>query len=373
MRRLPAVSSENSAAASLLHYRSKASAAASLTQQPPASVPLPPNLKLDPRSSFVVKPSTDNLLVDPSLLLDETDDSRRNHSTAAARRQDDESVAENDLEDANDYDEDEDDDEHELPLFLAQPPVRYAVPLPDRLNVTVQSLFASNTSSLDSGTLWLDQRVFGCDPIRIDLLKRAVDYYRARKRGMRKAVTKTISEVSGSGRKRRQQKGTGRARMGHSRPAHHRGGAKAHGPKNVTDYGNTKLNKKVRRLALCHALSQKLLEGNLVVLNSLYELPTHKTKEFAKLLEPLGIGGRHGTTALILDSYYNATDENDSSSSMPESFRGLPVNVVVASANLANVKVGNDHQGSVYDILKHEKLVLTLAALAQLEKRLKDV
>ncbi|GKY98111.1 hypothetical protein MPSEU_000768900 [Mayamaea pseudoterrestris] len=276
------------------------------------------------------------------------------------------------MNDESEYEEEYADDD--LPLFLAAPEIRYAVPLPERLNVTVHSLFSS-TPSTASGAIYLDKAVFGRDPIRIDLMKRAVDYYRAKKRGMRKAVTKTISQVSGSGRKMRQQKGTGKARMGHSRPAHHRGGAKAHGPKNVTDYGNTKLNKKVRKQALSHALSQKLLEGNLVLINSLFELPTHKTKDFARLLQPWGIGGRHGTTALILDCYHadKQVDAAVTATPPPVSFKGVPANVVVASSNMHNVTVGNDHQGSVYDILKHEKLVLTLAALEKLEARLKDI
>ena len=336
---------------------------------------IPVNLKIDPRSSFAAT-SPDLLYRDAKDETTDRDEEQEahhddDHASATARRNQDDESAEGDED--SDFEQDyDDDDDSEFPMFLAEQPVRYAVPLPDRLNVSVHTLFDPTSSSTETGTLWLDESVFGRDPIRIDLLKRAVDYYRAKKRGRRKAVTKTISQVSGSGRKVRQQKGTGKARMGHSRPAHHRGGAKAHGPKNVTDYGDTKLNKKVRRLALSHALSQKLLEGNLIVLNSLFDLPTHKTKEFANLLQPFGIGGRHGTTALVLDSYHvSAADVAEHKT--PASFKGVPVNVVVASANMYNVTVGNDHQGSVYDILKHEKLVLTLAALEKLETRLKDL
>jgi large subunit ribosomal protein L4 len=333
---------------------------------------LPPNLKIDPKSSFAANPV--ELLNQDDEEEDDDDDDIDDDTSLSSKVDDD------DIDDSELNEEDDDDDDFEYPMRLVIPQVQYAVPLPERLNVTVHTLFASpHSNDNETGTLYLNESVFGHDPIRIDLLKRAVDYYRAKKRGRRKAVTKTISEVSGSGRKRRQQKGTGQARMGHSRPAHHRGGAKAHGPKNVTDYGNTKLNKKVRKQALCHALSQKLLEGNLVVVNSLFELPTHKTKELARILAPWGIGGRSGTTALILDSYYvNKTTNEDNETDahqqqQPASFKGVPVNVVVAAANLRNVKVGNDHEGSVYDILKHEKLVMTLAALQQLEQRLQDL
>ena len=228
---------------------------------------------------------------------------------------------------------------------------RPVIPLPDRLRVDVSAM---DQPSAPVGSLWLDASVFGHDPIRIDLLHRAVEYYRAKKRGMRTAVTKTIAQVSGSGRKLRPQKGQGKARVGHSRPPHFRGGAKAHGPKNVTDYGNTKLNKKVRQLALKHALSQKLKEQNLLVWNPI-ELESHKTKELAQLLDQWQI-----RSALILD----AVEGEDT-------VHGLPVNLHVAAANLPNIRVANHFYASVYEILKYEKLVLTLPALELIEGRLK--
>ena len=303
--------------------------------------PIPPNLKIDPKSSFAPRP------VEEVIEQEEGDTERKE-------------------EDVDDVEEAE---KVGAPaLYFPEPDIIYAVPLPERLNVQVHTLFAPEYDS-QVGTLWLEDAVFGRDPIRIDLMKRSVDYYRAKKRGRRKAKTKTISEVSGSGRKIRQQKGTGQARVGHSRPSHFRGGAKAHGPKNTTDYGNTKLNKKVRKQALTHALSQKLKEGNLLVLDQLQELPTHKTKDLARLLKPWDIGGRDGISAMILDHYYPKEEEDTKATS----YAGVPINFWVASANLPKVKVGNDHLASVYDILKHEKLVLTLSALQQIETRLKDI
>lgn len=311
-----------------------------------AAAALPPNLKFDPKSSFAPRPVYDD--------------------------SNNEEVAEGD-------EIDDDDDFDILPETDAHAPV-YAIPLPERLNVPIYTLFAPDHAN-QVGTIFLDEAVFGHDPIRVDFLKRAVDYYRAKKRGMRKAVSKTISERSGSGRKVRPQKGGGTARAGHSRPAHWRGGAKAHGPKNNTDYGNIKLNKKVRKKALQHALSQKLLEGNLILVNQLHELPTHKTGELARLLDPWDIAGRHGTTALILDHYYPGNDSdddddddsNDEDSPKATSHRGVPVNLWVSSTNLFKLKVGNTHVASVYDILKYEKLIMTLSALEQIEERLKDV
>jgi large subunit ribosomal protein L4 len=297
---------------------------------------LPSNLKIDPRSSFA--PPID---ISSDLASGDDDDA--------------------------DADEEEIEVAEAIKSYLTEREIFYAVPLPERLHVKVHTLFAPEHSS-EVGTIWLDESVFGRDPVRVDLLKRAVDYYRSKKRGVRNAVTKTISQVSGSGRKIRQQKGTGSARAGHSRPPHFRGGAKAHGPKNITDYGNTKLNKKVRKQALAAALTQKLKEGNLIIWDQLHELATHKTADFVRLLEPWDIGSRDGSTALILDHYEKEGDEDSATS-----YQGVPSNLWVASSNLFKVTVGNDHAANVYDILKHEKLVLTLEALQQIEGRLKDV
>jgi large subunit ribosomal protein L4 len=328
-------------------------------------VKLPPNLKIDPRSSFA-PPRVYDAPVKGKKETTQNDDME---SSAKVSPDSDVSDPGEDEEDIDDYDEDDDVDFDILQDADTAP--LYAIPLPDRLNVNIYTIFAPEHSN-QVGTLWLDPATFGRDPIRVDMLKRAVDYYRAKKRGRRQAVTKTISEVSGSGRKVRNQKGGGIARAGHSRPAHWRGGAKAHGPKNNTDYGNVKLNKKVRKQALQHALSQKLLEGNLIVLDQLHALSSHKTKDLADMLAPWDIAGRYGTTALILDHYYpeKSRDDDDKEAT---SYRGIPVNLWVASGNLFKIKVGNDHLASVYDILKYDKLVLTLSALQQIEKRLKDV
>ena len=211
------------------------------------------------------------------------------------------------------------------------------------------------------------------DPIRPDLLQRVVTWQRNKKRGKRKAKTKTISEVSGSGRKVRNQKGGGVARAGHSRPAHWRGGAKAHGPKgSIQDY-TSKLNKAVRRLGLKHALSQKLKEGNLILTSGL-ELESHKTKHFATILDKHDIGGQYGATAFVVD-HATANDvgeggDYDVDVTASDSIGGINVNLKVASRNLYKVKVVNQLGSNVYDILGHEKLVLSLGALKALEERL---
>lgn len=317
---------------------------------------IPPNLSFDPRSSFAPRPlGKVRSPVPPPASLDE--DAKEDNQGASKEVLHEE-------EEHKDLSKDEDTSNTER--FIPSPEVIiYAKPLPERLNVEVHTLFAPEHSTL-TGTLHLDASVFGNDPIRVDLLKRAVNYYRARKRGRRTAKTKTIAEVSGSGRKVRQQKGTGKARAGHSRPPHWRGGAKAHGPKNVTDYGKTKLNRKVRQAATRHVLSQKLKENNLLVLSQLHELSTHKTGQLVRLLEPWGLGGQDGTSALILDHYYPGQDE----STMPDAFDGVPANAHVASRNIPRLNVANCSAANVWEILKYEKLVLTLAAVKHLEQRL---
>jgi large subunit ribosomal protein L4 len=317
--------------------------------------------------SAVVKPAPPKLILPSNLVIDPKS-SFANMYEQQEEEDDSLSFNENDPED---YDDDEEDDEE---LFLSdslpyQENVVYCKPLPERLHVEIHTLFRSPSLV---GTIHLHPTVFGMDPIRIDLLKRSVDYYRAKKRGRRKHRTKTISEVSGSGRKVRQQKGGGIARAGHSRPPHWRGGAKAHGPKNTTDYGNTKLNKKVRKLALRHVLSQKLKEGNVIFLNQLHELPTHKTGDLARLLEPWNIAGKMGSTALLLDHYYPETDVPEDAPNVPSSFAGIPTHLHAAAGNLPRLTVNNSHGANVYSILHHEKLILTLSALEQIEERLKE-
>lgn len=326
---------------------------------------LPSNLWIDPRSSFALPSTRSEKLVAAAAAIEKEEESA---STTASIEEEDEQL---------DYDEDIDTD----PTYmLATNPV-CAIPLPERLTVPIKTLFVPDPSQLNtSASYTLHSSVFGRSPIRIDLLKRSVDYFRAKKRGRRTAVTKTISQVSGSGKKLRPQKGSGKARVGHSRPPHFRGGAKAHGPKNVTDYGNTKLNKKVRKLALAHALSQKLLEGNLIVLEQLYELPTHKTADLARRLSWLHLGGKHALradvptsrSALILDHYHIETN-GDESQETASSHRGVPLNLWVGAQNIPHITVGDHHQANVYDILKHEVLVLTVAAVEQLEERLKHL
>lgn len=269
-----------------------------------------------------------------------------------------------DIGEYEDYDSEEEEEEEERVLYdlSTKPDVPRAIPLPQRLHVPVIDFRTGE----EAGTFHLSEKTFGNDPIRVDILHRVVVWQRNKKRGKRNAGarTKTIHEVSGSGRKVRNQKGTGKARAGHSRPAHWRGGAKAHGPKGrVQDY-TTKLNKKVRRMGVRQALSQKLKEGNLIVANDL-ALPTHKTRELEKMLRRFGISGKRGATALICDDAEPADGEDENSV-----YGGLNVNFKVASGNLPKVQVLNQKGCHVFGMLRARKLVLSLAAVRSLEERL---
>jgi len=241
----------------------------------------------------------------------------------------------------------------------------HAIPLPERLTVPILSVTSHSDNEEEeeeeeSGEVMaLDERVFGMEPIRTDLIHRVVVYQRNKKRGKRfPARTKTINERSGSGKKMRPQKGGGVARAGHKRAAHWRGGVKAHGPKGVLQDYTTKLNKKVRKAGLRHMLSQKLLEGNLFVVKN-FVLDDFKTKGLSKsLLENMGIGGRYGTTALMVDSNVK---------------RDEIANFYVAQRNIKEVTFVSHLGCTVYGVLKNELLVLSVDAVKALEERLIDV
>ena len=335
---------------------------------------IPSNLTFDRKSSFAPIEQRKPILVRPKKskgvsaeVAEDDDDGTSNVETKQGDEPRD--------DDGDEYDDDEipeEDDEDWDESLLDDDEPKFVVPLPERLHVPILDVLDSGATN---GTIWLDETVFGVEDIRIDLIKQNVRYIRNKIRGRRKAKTKTISEVSGSGRKVRNQKGTGKARAGHSRPAHWRGGAKAHGPKNTKDYGDIKMNQKAKRLAICSTLSQKLKEGNLIVVDNL-KLESHKTKEWARILEDsFGIGGKRisrteegGATALIVDHYNEDEDDDDVEHA---SYRGVPINLWVASSNLFKVQVSNQRYLNVFEILKKDKLMITLSALEQIESRWK--
>jgi large subunit ribosomal protein L4 len=200
-----------------------------------------------------------------------------------------------------------------------------------------------NLNNEEVGEIDLDEAVFGV-PLRTDLLARMVNYQLAKRRsGNHK--TKGIKDISGTTKKPYRQKGTGRARQGSTRSPQFRGGAVIFGP--VVRSHAHDLNKKVRKLALKTALSTKLAEGKLVVLDAA-TADSHKTKEMALRFKQLGL-----TSALIIDG-----------ANLDENFKR-------ASSNLPLIDVLPEQGANVYDILRRDTLVLTRNAVEQLEARLK--
>ncbi|MCP4922693.1 MAG: 50S ribosomal protein L4 [bacterium] len=192
------------------------------------------------------------------------------------------------------------------------------------------------------GDVDLSSAVFGL-PLRADILNRMVNWQRARRQaGTHK--TRLIHEISGTTKKPWNQKGTGRARAGSLRIPHFRGGATMFGPQ-VRSHAH-KLPKRVRTLALKTALSAKQAEGKLVVVDAL-KMTSAKTKDFTKKLEKLAWG-----KALVIDGA--EVDHNFSR----------------AASNVPNLDVLPQQGINVYDILRHDTLVLTKAAVAHLEERL---
>jgi large subunit ribosomal protein L4 len=200
--------------------------------------------------------------------------------------------------------------------------------------------------SLDNkevGDIELADEVFGL-PVRGDILARVVNWQLAKRRaGTHK--TKGISDISGTTKKPYKQKGTGRARQGSLRSPQFRGGAVIFGP--VVRSHEFGLQKKVRKLGLKTALSAKQAEGKLVIIDAA-SVAEAKTKALRAQFETLG-----WASVLIIDGA--AVDEG----------------FAKAARNLPKVDVLPQQGANVYDILRRDTLVLTRAAVEQLEARLK--
>ena len=194
----------------------------------------------------------------------------------------------------------------------------------------------------EAGEITLAPEVFEVE-VRPEILNLVVRAQRAAKRAGTHS-TKTYGEVSGGGIKPWRQKGTGRARAGTSRSNIWRGGAIVFGPK-PRDY-SFKVNKKVRALALRMALSSRLAEENLMVVNS-FDLPEVKTKLFVKIADTLGL-----KKALLIMPEVNET-------------------VALSARNIPGITIMTPAQLSVYEILKHPQLILLEGAVAPVEARLK--
>jgi large subunit ribosomal protein L4 len=192
-----------------------------------------------------------------------------------------------------------------------------------------------------AGSIELLDSIFGLDPRR-DILHRMVRYQLAKRQaGTHK--TKGRSEIKGSTKKFVRQKGSGGARHGNRKAPLFRGGGKAFGP--VPRSHASKLPKKVRMLALKHALSAKVKANELIVLDKA-TVAEPKSKALREQLDGLGL-----SSALIIDG--SQLDDNFS----------------LAARNIPRVDVLPIEGINVYDILRREKLVLTKDAVSALEKR----
>lgn len=179
-------------------------------------------------------------------------------------------------------------------------------------------------------------------PVKSHVLHEVVLYQLAKRRAGT-AKTKGRSEVAGGGKKPWRQKGTGRARAGTSRSPIWRGGGTIHGPQ-PRSY-DMRVPKKVRRLALKMALSQKLLDQELTVLDTL-QLERIKTKDFAAVLERFELG----KTLVVLPH----SDEM----------------VEKSARNIPNVKVLRSEGLNVYDLLDYHNVLLTQESVGKIEERL---
>ena len=200
----------------------------------------------------------------------------------------------------------------------------------------------SQSFSGEGSEIELNDEVFGLEP-RADILHRVVTWQLEKRRGTARGARER-SDVARTGKKFGKQKGGGTARHGDRRAPIFIGGGKAHGPR-VRDF-DPSLNKKVRTLGLRMALSAKAKDGNLVILDAL-DVPEGKTKALAGHFAKLGLAGK----ALVIDG------------------DALNVSFARASGNLVGVDLLPAIGANVYDILKHDTLVLTRAAVEKLEAR----
>ena len=189
------------------------------------------------------------------------------------------------------------------------------------------------------GEIELNDAVFGVEVNENLMHKAVVAQLAASRQGTQSA--KTRSEVSGGGRKPWRQKGTGHARQGSTRSPQWTGGGVVFAP-TPRDY-SFKMNKKEKQLAMKSALSAKLAEDKLVVVDKI-ELEEVKTSVFAKILANL-----KAPKSLVVTK-----DKNDK--------------VVLSANNIPTVKTTATNSLSVYDILKYDKLVLTKDAVAAIEE-----
>ena len=204
-----------------------------------------------------------------------------------------------------------------------------------------------NLKNKEVGEVSLADAVFGVE-LNEALIHAALMNYQANGR-QGTSATKTRGNVSGSGRKLWKQKGTGRARIASLRSPLWKGGGNVHGPQ-PRDW-SYKMPKKMRRGAIRSALSERLREGNVIVIDE-FGFKAAKTKDFLEAIGALGlIENKKRAKTLIVDSLDNA-------------------NLVMSSRNVEKTKVTNSFGLNIYDLLYHEKLLISKAAVEELNNLL---
>ena len=196
-----------------------------------------------------------------------------------------------------------------------------------------------NIEGKEVGSIELNDAVFGVE-VNEHLVHMAVVNQLANNRQGTQSA-KTRSEVSGGGRKPWRQKGTGHARQGSTRSPQWTGGGVVFAPK-PRDY-SFKMNKKEKRIALLSALSSKVADNKIVVLDA-FNIDEIKTKKFAEVMSNLKVD-----KALVV-------------------VEGENKNVVLSGRNIPTVKVSATNEINTYDVLKYETLVVTKAAVEKLEE-----
>jgi large subunit ribosomal protein L4 len=199
-----------------------------------------------------------------------------------------------------------------------------------------------NLKNEEVGEVELSAAVFDV-PLNEGLIHAAVRNYMANAR-QGTSATKTRGDVSGAGRKLWKQKGTGRARIASLRSPLWKGGGNVHGPQ-PRDWSYN-MPKKMRQGALRSALSERVREGKVTLVDN-WTLKTPKTKDFVTSLGKLGFAGK----TLIVDSL-----DND--------------NLILSTRNVQRAKVVNSFALNIYDLLYHEQLIISSAAVKELEQLL---
>ncbi|HLN98093.1 MAG TPA: 50S ribosomal protein L4 [Pyrinomonadaceae bacterium] len=199
-----------------------------------------------------------------------------------------------------------------------------------------------NLKNEEIGEVELSDAVFGA-PLNEALIHAAVRNFMANAR-QGTSATKTRGDVSGAGRKLWKQKGTGRARIASLRSPLWKGGGNVHGPQ-PRDWSYN-MPKKMRQGALRSALSERVREGKLTLVNG-WTLEKPRTKDFVESLRSLGHQGK----TLIVDSFDNE-------------------NLLLSTRNVQSAKVVNSFALNIYDLLYHEQVIISEAAVKELEQLL---